>query len=440
MSTDLLGPASAVGAVTERPAETRGFGMTDTWFAPCTSPESRDGTQIQAVWLNALLDQIRYALRASGIPLDNADSSMLWQAMQAAMTGGVAYGVASGTATQLIVETTTPTLRLPYEDGALAVVDFPTNLALGTNATIRFADGDRTALLRNDGSRVQSGDGPAGSQQLMVCKDGAWKLVVPQAAILRIRGTQPIYVSTDGNDNNDSLTSGTALRTLEAAFDLYRGYYTQGKRLPVQLVRPGTYPFPSDYAEMAGRMAIRGNTNAQADYILDSAGAGSRGGAFEADGFDLALQGLLLRNRSTDRFTAASSGGGRLSLLNVTLTSPAPINNYHLYVSGDASASINPGVIWASSAAGMMSVRKGDIGITTGAVLEVRGNPTWGVAAAVPLDYGTISVRGGARINGLATGKRYDISAPGIIRGAADDFFPGTLDGTVTDPSGRYIP
>lgn len=435
---DLLGPSSAVGALLARPIETRVFGEGDTWFGPCTSPESRDGTQLQAVFLNGLLAQIRFALRASGIALDNADDAMLWKAMQAAVTGGVAYGVASGTAAELIVETTTPALRLPYEDGALAVVDLPADLPMAANATIRFGTGPRVAILRNDGARIQAGDGPAGTQQLMVCKDGAWKLVVPQAATVRIRGTQPIYVSIDGNDNNDSLTSNTPLRTLDAAFEMYRGYYTQGRRLPIQLVKGGEYTIPVGYPDMGGQMAIIGNTAAQNLFILKGAGGGSRGGVLEADGFDLALQGVTVRNTGTDRFTVAASGSGRASLSYVTLVSAAPLLVHHFYVTGGAEGQISTGCNWDSSAAGMMSVRKGEIGISSGAQLRVRNTPTWSAAAAVPLDFGTINVRGGASIAGAANGKRYDIASPAIIRGAAADFFPGTVAGTVTDSAGRY--
>lgn len=85
--TDLLGPANAVNFTTSRPSDTRIFGGDDTWFKPCSSPSAQDGTQVQAVWLNGILAQIRRAIVGMGIPVDNADDDMLLKAIQAAAAG-----------------------------------------------------------------------------------------------------------------------------------------------------------------------------------------------------------------------------------------------------------------------------------------------------------------------------------------------------------------
>lgn len=82
--TDLLGPASALNAVTSRPNDTRIFGPDDTWFKDCSSPTTQDGTRIEADWLNGILAQLRTAIVGMGIPIDNADDAMLLKAIQAA--------------------------------------------------------------------------------------------------------------------------------------------------------------------------------------------------------------------------------------------------------------------------------------------------------------------------------------------------------------------
>ncbi|GGG48174.1 hypothetical protein [Chelatococcus composti] len=82
--TDLLGPASALNAVTTRPTDTRIFGEDDTWFKDCSSSTANDGTRIEADFLNGILAQLRAAIVGMGIPIDNADDQMLLKAIQAA--------------------------------------------------------------------------------------------------------------------------------------------------------------------------------------------------------------------------------------------------------------------------------------------------------------------------------------------------------------------
>lgn len=85
--TDLIGPASALNSTVLRPADTRVFGSNDTWFQPCSGPNVNDGTQVQAVYLNGILAQIRRAIRGMGIAENNADDDMLLKALQKVVTG-----------------------------------------------------------------------------------------------------------------------------------------------------------------------------------------------------------------------------------------------------------------------------------------------------------------------------------------------------------------
>lgn len=86
--TDLLGPAST-NAVTVRPADDRTIGGDDTFCRDCTSSSAQDGTQIKAAWLNALMQQIRRAIRGMGVTENNADDDMLLKAIRAASNSAV---------------------------------------------------------------------------------------------------------------------------------------------------------------------------------------------------------------------------------------------------------------------------------------------------------------------------------------------------------------
>lgn len=86
MPLDLLGPANATNFTTVRPADTRVFGADDTYFKDCT-PGARDGTAVQAGYLNGVLMQLRRAIRGMAITENNADDDMLLKAIQAAAAG-----------------------------------------------------------------------------------------------------------------------------------------------------------------------------------------------------------------------------------------------------------------------------------------------------------------------------------------------------------------
>ncbi len=65
-NTDLLGPASASGAVTIRPGDTRTFGVVDSWFKDCSDAVTDDGTAYEASFFNALLANVRSVVRGNG--------------------------------------------------------------------------------------------------------------------------------------------------------------------------------------------------------------------------------------------------------------------------------------------------------------------------------------------------------------------------------------
>ena len=64
MNIDLFGPASAPGAVTVRPTESRSFGAQDSFYKDCWSPDLDDGTELQAASFNQWLANMRARQRS----------------------------------------------------------------------------------------------------------------------------------------------------------------------------------------------------------------------------------------------------------------------------------------------------------------------------------------------------------------------------------------
>ncbi len=188
--TDLLGPASAPNAVTTRVAEYRTFGNVDTWFKPCSTPASQDGTQLQAPLMNGILAQLRGAIRGNGqlaagtgpvVPEVNTTDTMLLSAIQLLIARGQPnVATDTGTADALVAAPATPWPE--YVKGArLWVVKSAT---AGANATaapsIAVSGLAAVTILRRDGSALMAGDLPAG-MAFCLFYDGAYFRLVSLA-------------------------------------------------------------------------------------------------------------------------------------------------------------------------------------------------------------------------------------------------------------------
>jgi hypothetical protein len=94
-----LGPGAfgAARAVTSRPSVTPDNTGPDSWFKDCSSPAARDGTELRAAFLNAMIAQFREIRRANGRPEDNADS-MAMRAIRSQRANFVAAAGVAGTA------------------------------------------------------------------------------------------------------------------------------------------------------------------------------------------------------------------------------------------------------------------------------------------------------------------------------------------------------
>ena len=86
MTVTAIGPQGP-NYTTTRPAfDSVVSGGTDTWFKNCSQAGARDGTFATADFFNVIVDQLRTAIRLSGVTLDGTNSSMLYLAIQAIAT------------------------------------------------------------------------------------------------------------------------------------------------------------------------------------------------------------------------------------------------------------------------------------------------------------------------------------------------------------------
>lgn len=96
MST-AFGPQSPYYTTTRPGTDTAVSGGLDTWFKDCSAPGAKDGTLVTASFLNNMLGNLRYVVRAAGVSLVDGDDTMLFQAI-AAVVADAGYTAGAGIA------------------------------------------------------------------------------------------------------------------------------------------------------------------------------------------------------------------------------------------------------------------------------------------------------------------------------------------------------
>jgi hypothetical protein len=118
--TDLLGPGSNTANVSlTRPADTRVFGIGDTWNKDCSSLAAQDGTAIMAGWINGVMGQLRALIRGNGqttlgadiVPTNNANDAMALQSVQNLIQRGQTRFAFDTGAPDALVVALTPALQ-----------------------------------------------------------------------------------------------------------------------------------------------------------------------------------------------------------------------------------------------------------------------------------------------------------------------------------------
>lgn len=175
---NLWGPGSFFCA---RPAASRpsltpenGAGAPDDWFKDCTSAEARDGTELRAGILNALLAQLRGVVRTAGsVPATNLDDLLLAKAMA---SGHATYAVATGTANAWTVA---PALAVPaYAAGRVLNIIAPaTNTSTTVNADISTLGNRR--IKKADGTDPRVGDLVSGTVYATIDDGTSIRILTP---------------------------------------------------------------------------------------------------------------------------------------------------------------------------------------------------------------------------------------------------------------------
>jgi hypothetical protein len=78
--TTAFGPQGPNFSLLRPPADPK-VSVLDTWHINCTSERAKDGTFPTADFFNVIIANLREAVRAAGIPLDDSNDSMLLQAI-----------------------------------------------------------------------------------------------------------------------------------------------------------------------------------------------------------------------------------------------------------------------------------------------------------------------------------------------------------------------
>lgn len=175
---NLWGPGAFFCA---RPSATRpsltpenGAGDPDDWLKDCTSVEARDGTELRAGLLNALLAQLRGVVRTAGsVPATNLDDLLLAKAMA---SGHATYAVATGTANDWSVS---PALAVPaYAAGRVLNIIAPaSNTSRTVNVNISTLGNRR--IKKSDGTDPAVGDLVSGKVYATIDDGASIRILTP---------------------------------------------------------------------------------------------------------------------------------------------------------------------------------------------------------------------------------------------------------------------
>lgn len=262
---------------------------------------------------------------------------------------------------------------------------------------------------------------------------GAFKAVL--ATVPKISTNTTLYVRLDGSDTNDGSANSPekAFATISAAIAYGTSRFSlAGGTLTIQLGTTGTYIAPGIVPQTLGTLVLRGDPNAQYNYVLQG------NNPLFAQGVVNAI-GLTLRNTGTTFSTVTASASGFVSLQNVTVDS-TQIGLNHFGAGNGGIISVGAGCIVATSMSNLFAaVTTGNIQIN--ASISIANTPNFPAGTAFASTCGVIGVASGATFVGTgATGPRYVIGLNGVIstNGAGPNFFPGNSPGVNNDGTGAY--
>ncbi|WP_315734152.1 hypothetical protein [Bradyrhizobium sp. SZCCHNR1093] len=463
--TDILGPSNARFTVTQRPAETRVFGASDTWFADCSSELANDGTRVMASWLNAIIAQLRNGARINGalaaggpvVTEDNSDQMFANAMMYLIQRGQTNYGDDTGTANNLVVNLSPQPKELKKGQIVVATVKF-TN----SGPTVLNLNGlGNKAVVRSDGSALQFADIIGGSMQAFGWDGNRWQLLWMQrqpGSPIYLQAAQDYYVSNTGSDTNDGLTPGTAWATLQYAMSFITRFNLNGFNIQIHVANGNYAALRCQMMSGSGFVYWIGNhANPQACVVagvnISAISVVNCGQAHQFDGFSVSAGGTFGASGSQDGMNGVQVSGAGTS---TTLTNFnwGTCNGSHLAVSqaavvtyaGAMSVSGSPQGgnplmtsgwhVYCANGAIIQQPSLTSVSLTILASIVCGNGGGWVECSTMSL----VQIVYSSIVNGAAvTGQKFYVANYAVISvvGSGDNHYPGSSAG-VRGPNGTY--
>jgi hypothetical protein len=451
MAVDIVGPANATNSVTARPADTRTFGVNDTFFKDCTSAINNDGTKIQAGWLNAVVGQFRNAIRGNGLTVasavvvaeDNSDDMLLNSIKQMIQRGQPLYCVDSGAANALVVAPSPAVAE--YKAGLKLLVKI--NAASTGGSTINVSGLGVKNIVHLDGSAILKNDFTVGMlAELGFDGTNFQTLSLYNIGRPRLYAARDYYVNSAlGNDANDGLAAGAgrAFATIQHAVDVMSNFDNNGFNVLIHVANGNYAGVSLPRLTGSGTVFIIGNIGSPSSCFVNSGSgfvAAGVSGTYDISGFRVASVGDAI---------SADLGGTLIYLSNMDFNAcagPAHVvaqRGAVVLFKGAAHGVASPGYTISGNCPSHLLALSGGIIDLYPQVLTFSGTPNFSTAFANCGRNSSISSGSGSMyssISGSATGSRYTVIQNGVIdtSGGGANYFPGSSAGSAAS-GGQYL-
>lgn len=453
MSIDLFGPTVAAQGVTVRPSETRVHGANDTFFKECTSEEIDDGTQVEAVWLNQIMELLRKVSRGNGqtglaadiVPDVNNDDTILLRAIQHLIQRNQPRWCIDTGSQNTVVGAPTPALaeyKAGMEIDALIAAD-----CTGPS-TANFSALGPVAIKRSDGGDLQAKDMRTGMIAKLQYTGSVWQLTNSQQSVIKVlTANTTFYVNTStGHDTNYNGTAAVVsgvngpFKTIQRAVNEAFKFGPSATYGVTIIVADGTYAEAVATVQTPGpQVTIEGNAGTPANVHVNSTGLGN---GITVNGPNV-MFAKYLKVTCQNANQAAFAANGPGATLNTLNTETGACTTYAFL--GNGGGSVNVGgthKFTANTGYCLAGYRNGQVNLGFGLVFTIT-TPIVVTDFALCVSGGQIEVPGSGVptfVNpGNVTGRCFNATLNGVIntQGQGASYFPGTVAG-VTASGGQY--
>jgi hypothetical protein len=164
-ATTAFGPQGPNFTTTRPPFDPVASGGVDTWFKNCSAAGMKDGTFATADFFNVSVGNLRYLVRQSGVALDSADDTMVYQSVQALIAAATlnsqqVYAIDVGTTNHIIINPA-PSVTA-YRDGLRLLVKVANTVTGASDINVNGL-GVKPVAFDDGNTATRTGDILAGS-------------------------------------------------------------------------------------------------------------------------------------------------------------------------------------------------------------------------------------------------------------------------------------